>query len=195
MLPSERCLAKSRRRPLRDRSVDISKGNDDVEMYKGLGMQLGSFKVLHGEAFRERLLAARPPMESLRLMLSHTMGKKKKENGYAQDNVHRNLQKRICIQTDWTRTFFYVDLPKEMVLGNRRTQDVSEAEHTKMFVSGGFHRGSVQSMLVSPQEQKDARASVHGNDFTISGMEPELRWIADVFKSKRTTKSPWYHGA
>ena len=36
--------------------------------------------------------------------------------------------------------------------------------------------------------KRDVRALVHGDDFTLSGKEKDLIWIADIFKKKYITK-------
>ena len=70
--------------------------------------------------------------------------------------------------------------------GTREAGRCWEAEYTKSLVAEGFQKG-VCNPCMFYHRTTDVSAMVHGDDFTISGLESELRWIAEVFKSKYKT--------
>ena len=92
-----------------------------------------------------------------------------------------------------------VELPAEMgqpgccgrlrktLHGTREAARCWEQEYVQMLESIGFRRGST-SPCTFWHKDKELRLVVHGDDFTSSGTENELRWLVQEFKKKFFTK-------
>mgnify|MGYP003300256405 CR=1 FL=1 len=71
---------------------------------------------------------------------------------------------------------------KKAMYGTRDAAQNWEVEYNKFMASVGFKRG-VTSPCTFWNEEKDTRVVVHGDDFTISGVDEDLIWIRDLMAS------------
>ena len=91
--------------------------------------------------------------------------------------------------------FVYVKLPEEcgcpegmcaklnyLLYGFRKAATAWEDHYSKLFESVGFQRGEACGVVFYNKE-RDISMAVHGDDFTLCGMEEDLVWIRDLMKS------------
>ena len=89
----------------------------------------------------------------------------------------------------------YVSLPEECgcpkgmcaklnywLYGFRKAATAWEDHYSKLFESVGFQRGEACGVVFYNKE-RDIPMAVHGDDFTLCGLEEDLVWIKDLMKS------------
>ena len=195
VVPLSECSRRTQKKPIRGRWVDVNKGDDDVEVYRSryVAMEL---KSQHGGAGREGLFAAMPPLEGMRLSLSHVASRQGHETQYKLMFIDIS---KAYLHAEVLSDDIYVELPREMMLpnmcgrlrralyGTRQAARAWEEEYTRTLMEVGFKRGRCNPCMFYHRE-RDVRVLVHGDDFTVAGSERELHFIAEVFRSKYKTK-------
>ena len=89
----------------------------------------------------------------------------------------------------------YVSLPEECgcpkgmcaklnywLYGFRKAATAWEDHYSKLFEGVGFKRGEACGVVFYNKE-RDISMAVHGDDFTLCGLEEDLDWIRDLMKS------------
>ena len=195
VVPLSACVRRTNRRPIKGRWVDINKGDDDLEVYRSRYVAR-EIRSQHGGAGREGLFAAMPPIEGLRLLISHAMSRKGSKNPYKLMFIDIS---KAYLHADVLRDDIYVELPAEMMqprmcgrlrkalYGTREAARCWEKEYTNTLLAAGFKRGACNPCMFH-HRNRDVRVLVQGDDFTISGKEPDLHWVAEIFKQKYKTK-------
>ena len=148
-------------------------------------------------AGEEAIFAPTPPLESLRMVLSHAVTSFAGEPAKAFDQ--ESPERSQVIALDISRAHFnavtseeeptYVELPPEFgakpgtcallrrhMYGTRRAADGWQIESSSALRDMGFSQGSA-SACVFRHEGKQIVLSVHGDDFTASGPASSLDWF------------------
>ena len=195
VVPLRDCLNRTQRRPIKGRWVDINKGDDHLEQYRSRYVAR-ELRHQHGGTGREGLFAAMPPIEGLRLLISHTMSRKDAKTQYKL--MFLDISKAY-LHAEVLRDDIFVDLPKEMrmpgmcgrlrraLYGTREAARCWEKEYSKFLAQLGFQRGRCNPCMFL-NARRELRVLVHGDDFTVSGPEEELKKLASEFADKYKTK-------
>ena len=77
---------------------------------------------------------------------------------------------------------------KRHMYGTRRAVEGWQDECSSALVSAGFVQGRA-SACVFMHPSRGIAVSVHGDDFTVSGPEEELTWLADTLRSRWDVKA------
>ena len=194
--PLADCIKATGKKPIRGRWIDINKGDDLMEMYRSRYV-VQEIRGHHGGAEREGLFAAMPPIEGLRMLISHVMSRKG-QVGCPLKLMFIDISKAY-LHADVIRDDIYVDLPLEMgiphkcgrlrkaLYGTREAAKCWEVEYCKTLAAMGFKRGRCNPCMFL-HASRDLRVLVHGDDFTVSGCDADLHWLAELFQSKYKTK-------
>ena len=152
----------------------------------------------------EAIFAPTPPLESLRMVLSHAVTSFAGEPAKVFDA--RSPERSQVIAIDISRAYFnavtpedeptYVELPLEFgakpgtcallrrhMYGTRRAADGWQSEYSSALRDMGFSQGSA-SACVFRHESKQIVLSVHGYDFTASGPASLLDWFEKTMRSR-----------
>ena len=195
VVPVAECEQNTHGRPIRGRWVDVNKGDDQVEVYRSryVAMEL---KHQYGGAMRDGLFAAMPPLEGMRLLLSHVASR---QGGRDPHKLMFIDISKAYLHAEVLSDNIYVELPGEMnmpgmcgklrraLYGTRQAARAWEEEYTKTLKGAGFQRGKCNPCMYFHSD-RDVRVLVHGDDFTVAGSEPELKHVAEVFQSRYKTK-------
>ena len=190
------CYQKTGKPPIRGRWVDVNKGDDKSPVYRSRYVAQ-ELRHRHGGNTRERLFAAMPPLEAFKALISDVATRR------GQGRDPRKLLfvdiSKAYLHAPVMRNDIYVELPAEMeqpgccgrlrkaLYGTREAARCWEQEYVRMLESIGFRRGST-SPCAFWHKDKGLRLVVHGDDFTSSGTESELRWPVREFGKKYITK-------
>ena len=183
-------------KPITTRWIDTNKGDHQTRDYRArlVGREL---KAMTGK--QDDLFAATPPLESLRFILS-----------IAASNQWRK-DKFLVMATDVKRAYFYAparrpiyvevpdedrdpndgDVVGELQLSLYGTRDAAvnwTNAYTKFLVDAGFIQGR-GSPCNFHHKTRGICLTVHGDDFTSTGNETDLKWLDEKFKSVFEIKS------
>ncbi len=126
---------------------------------------------------RAKLFAATPPLEAKKLLFS----------------LWASMEEMCLDFTDVARAYFharvrremYVDLPREdheegmcgklgkAMYGTRDAAQSWEVDYAEMMKEAKFKQGAY-SMCVFCREERNIRAAIHGDDFTVNGRSAHL---------------------
>ena len=184
-VPIAQCWARTGKKPIGVRWVDINKGDETKPKYRSrlVAMEFNSGK-------REDLFAATPPVEAKKLLMALAT-----TEGYGYDR-HGKWPSLKLDFIDVRRAFFhapcrrevYVDLSEEdaepgmcgllqmAMYGTRDAPQNWEFEYTDFMTSCGFTQGKATPCLFF-HEPRNIRVVVYGDDFTILGPEDQLDWF------------------
>ena len=193
------CLRRTGKPPISVRWVETNKGDDQNPRIRS---RLVAREIrLPGE---EAIFAPTPPLESLRIVLSHAVtnmpGEPKKV--WAGDSPNRQQ----ILLLDISRAYFnartddddpvYVELPPELgappgscgllkrhMYGTRRAAEGWQDEYSTFLRELGFVQGAA-SACVFRHPERNVVVSVHGDDFTASGAKPMLDWFESQMRSR-----------
>ena len=181
----QECWAKTGKAPVSVRWVDVRKGSGEVRSR----LVARDFKA--GEKGRDDLFAATPPLEGKRLLVSRAVtrrkdGKKRKMRFIDAKKAHLNPP---CHED------VYIELPEEAgrpkgvcgklsfwLYGFRKAASAWEDLYAEQLVKAGFVRGSACGVLFY-HPSRDLQCVVHGDDFTLCGLEEDLDWITELIKT------------
>ena len=192
------CLRKTGKPPISVRWVETNKGDD---LNPRIRSRLVAREIrLAGE---EAIFAPTPPLESLRIVLSHVVTNIPGEPQKDWDPNSDNRQQILLV--DISRYFnaktsdddpVYVDLPPELnappgtcallkrhMYGTRRAADGWQSEYSSSLREMGFAQGEA-SACVFKHRERHILVSVHGDDFTSSGAKPQLDWFEAQMRSR-----------
>ena len=175
--------------------LDINKGDDVNKLYRS---RLVGRELKRGEK-RDDLFAATPPLESLKTVISLCSSRQ------WRCEPHRIMSidvKRAYFYAPATRPV-YIKIPQEdwelgdedrvgvLNLSLYGTRDAAmnwAATYTKFLVQCDFAPGKCSPCNFHHAE-RDMAVTVHGDDFTCSGSEKDLRWLKACMESKFEIKS------
>ena len=110
VVPVAECMRKTQKKPIRGRWVDVNKGDDQVEVYRSryVAMEL---KHQFGGAMRDGLVAAMPPLEGMRLLLSHVASRQGRKTPHKLMFIDIS---KAYLHAEVLSDSIYVELPGEM---------------------------------------------------------------------------------
>jgi hypothetical protein len=187
VVPISECWQKTRKAPLQGKWVDVNKGDFTRPVVRSRYVAKEFADKRSDEFF-----AATPPLEALRMILSHAASGRRSSKGGRKILVIDARKAHLHAMAERT---VYVALPPEVrrpgmcallrrcLYGTRdapaRWEAFLAAELEKM----GFVRGKA-SPCCFRHEQCDLRCIVHGDDFVFVGSDEDLEW-ARVEMDKR----------
>ena len=184
-------------RPIASKWLDINKGDEDSPNYRArlVGCEIKKDK-------REDLFAATPPLESLRMLASIC----------ASNQHHVDPSKRyIIMSNDVKRAYFYAPStrPVHILIPQEDWEDGDEERvgvlhlslygtrdaalnwantYTKLLKDIGFITGTA-SPCNFRHATRSIAVTVHGDDFSSTGTEADLKWLDAQLKSKFDIKT------
>lgn len=153
---------------------------------------------------RDDLFAATPPLESLKTIIAICASK--------QFHVERS-ERFIIMSTDIKRAYFhapatrpiFIEIPREdrepgdegmvarLNLSLYGTRDAAmnwTKCYTELLVNNGFSVGKANPCNFY-HGNRQVSVTVHGDDFTSTGRERDLKWLERIFTSKFDTKTEY----
>ena len=176
-VPLAQCWARTNKRPIGVRWVDINKGDDKNPKYRSrlVAKELKLDK-------RDDLFAATPPLEAKKLLVSLAM-----TDGLGKLKLDFIDVRRAFFHAECRREV-YVELPPEdaspgmcgklnmAMYGTRDAPQNWEFEYGEFMESVGFKKGKSTPCLFY-HEPRNLRCVVYGDDFTVLGPEEALDWF------------------
>ena len=165
--------------------LDINKGDEIEKNYRA---RLVGREIKRDQ--RSDLFAATPPLESLRMILSICASNQYHEQAYDRYIVMTNDVRRAYFYAPATRPV-YIEIPAEdfedgdeMMAGRLNlslygTRDAAlnwSVKYTKVLEELGFVKGKC-SPCNFHHEKRGIAMTVHGDDFTSTGREADMRWL------------------
>ena len=193
---------------VKSRWIDINKGDDKAPNYRSrmVGKEFND-SVLEG------LFAATPPLEALRLLLSHAASYSGPSGISARGSRPTMKHCKSLLIADVSRAFFEapakrdlcVELPEEALAAGETvvdtvgklkaslygTRDASmnwQEEVAKCMVKCGFKVGQFNPCMYY-SAAREIRFLVHGDDFVCVGEAEELQWLEKCLKERFEIKS------
>ena len=183
-------------RTITTRWLDTNKGDEESPNYRA---RLVAREIKKDK--REDLFAATPPLESLRMVVSVC----------ASNQLGSPDTRFIIMATDVKRAYFYapatrpiyIEIPAEdfdendddyvgvLNLSLYGTRDAAmnwSKTYSDYLVEIGFVKGRASPCNFF-HPRRNISVTVHGDDFTSTGTEPELRWLDGRFKAKFEVKA------
>ena len=193
---------------VKSRWIDINKGDDKTPNYRSrmVGKEFND-SVLEG------LFAATPPLEALRLLLSHAASFCPTSGIYAGGSGGTMTHCRSLLIADVSRAFFEapakrdlcVELPEEALATGETTFDTVgklkaslygtrdasmnwQEEVAKCMLRWGFKVGRYNPCMYHSPE-RGMLCLVHGDDFVCVGEAEDLQWLEKRLKERFEIKS------
>ena len=142
---------------------------------------------------REDLFAATPPLEGQRLLLSRAVTRRRTPGKPGVRKLMFIDAKKAHLNPRCEDDVF-IELPEEAGAGDgvcgklefwlygfRPAAQAWENHYAEKLEGVGFQRGK-RSPVIFYNAERDLSCVVHGDDFTIEGVEEELRWLAGVME-------------
>ena len=184
-VPIEECIAKTGKKPLKVRWVDINKGDDVTPEYRS---RLVAKEIKIDK--RWDLFAATPPLEAKKMLFSmavtegigYVEGKRKEgmkldfidvRRAYFHADAIREVYVELCDE-DWEE-----GMCGRLVKSMYGTRDAAfnwETAYSEFMEEGGFKRGRA-SPCVFHHPERNIKGVIHGDDFTMLGYEKDLDWF------------------
>ena len=178
-VPVSECWQRTGRKPTGTRWVDVNKGdveNPDVRC-RLVAQEVNTYK-------DDDFFAATPPLEALRLLLSHVATEQKGSGGR---NIMILDAKKAHLHA-YAEREIYVELPPERrrpgvcgrlirsLYGTRDAPALWERFAASQLEDLGFIRGSA-SPCVFRHASRDLVVLIHGDDFVFAGAAADLVWV------------------
>ncbi len=179
-------------RVISTRWIDTNKGDSASPNYRArlVGRELNLCK-------RDDLFAATPPLESLRMILSICASRQDAQKAEDRFVVMRNDVRRAYFYAPTTRPIFITipaedrepgdeDMVGQLNLSLYGTRDAAinwAKTYTEFLVSAGFEAGKASPCNFVHRE-RSISLTVHGDDFTSTGREKDLRWLDAQMRAK-----------
>jgi hypothetical protein len=177
VVPISECVRESGKQPLGGRWVDVNKGDHDRPDVRSRYVA----KDFAGGQKSDEFFAATPPLEALRLLLSHVAshggGLKIEVIDARKAHLHAFVDRAIWVHLppEEARPGFCARL-RRCLYGTRDAPKRWEAFLADQLLKLGFVQG-----LASPccfrHSSRDLRCVVHGDDFVFAGPVGELDWV------------------
>jgi len=194
-VPVKDCWDSTGKAPIKTRWIDINKGDKVHPEYRSR-IVAKDFKLDK----RLDLFAATPPLEALKMLISIMMSE---GIGWCKNHDERMKMdfidiRRAYFHAESTRDVF-IELPAEdnevgmcgkllkSMYGTRDAAQNWEIAYNEFMLSAGFSYGAA-SPCVFYNKDRDLRAVVHGDDFTVLGWESELNWFKDRIQERFEVK-------
>ena len=191
-VPTAECWRRAGRRPTGRRWVDVNKGDSekpDVHVRCRLVAQ-------EVNTYKDALYAATPPLEALRLLLSHVATGRKGKVGGRKVMVLDAKKARLHA---FAEREVYIELPPERrrpgicgrlvrsLYGTRDAPLLWERFAATQLKVMGFVRGSASSCVFC-HVSRDLVVVVHGDDFVFAGVDADLEWAHHELGGKMLLK-------
>jgi hypothetical protein len=180
VVPLTECWKNTGKKPLQSKWVDVNKGDLKRPVVRSRFVAKEFADKRSDEFF-----AATPPLEALRMLLSHAAtGRQSSKRGRKilvvdarKAHLHAPAERLV-----------YVDLPPEVkrpgmcarlrrcLYGTRDAPARWEAFLAGELEKMGFHRGKA-SPCCFRHDSRDLRCIVHGDDFVFAGGDKDLEWV------------------
>ena len=186
-VPTAACWQATGRAPLQGKWVDVNKGDvaNPVVRSRYVAKEFANQR-------DDEFFAATPPLEALRLLLSHAASGRQTGKGGRKVLV---LDARKAHRHAMSERTIYVALPPEVrepgkcallkrcLYGTRDAPARWEAYLAAELAKMGFMRGAASACCFQ-HHSRDLRCVVHGDDFVFVGPDDELLWVgAEMRKS------------
>ncbi len=195
-VPREQARRITGRPPITVRWVDVNKGD---EMHPNYRSRLVARQIKAQDTSGQSYFAPAPPLEALRTVLSlatTTIGEHRPD--WSPTSPTRTQISLVDVsrayfnaRIDSEATPTFVDLPREdkdhvekcgqllrHMYGTRSAADGWQEEYSTLLISLGFRQGS-SCPNVFHHAKRVIACSVHGDDFTASGLRPSLDWLEE----------------
>lgn len=186
-VPVAVCWQRTGRRPIGTRWVDVNKGDKshpDVRC-RLVVQEVNTYK-------EDAFFASTPPLEALRLLLSHVATGRRGRHGGRKVMV---LDAKKAHPHAFAEREIYMELPPERkrpgycgrlircLYGTRDAPALWERFLASQLEDLGFVRGQANSCLFR-HSVKDLLVVVHGDDFTFAGKEADLQWVHEELEPR-----------
>jgi hypothetical protein len=191
VVPVSECWKNTGKRPLQSKWVDVNKG-DFLRPVVRSRFVAKEFADKRSDEF----FAATPPLEALRMILSHAASGRKSGKGGRKILV---IDARKAHLHAMAERLVYVDLPPEVrqpgkcallrrcLYGTRDAPARWEAFLAAELLKMGFVRGKASPCCFS-HSSSDLRCIVHGDDFVFVGCDNDLQWAQDEMNRRFLVK-------
>jgi hypothetical protein len=187
VVPLAECWKNTGKKPLQSKWVDVNKGDLKRPVVRSRFVAKEFADKRSDEFF-----AATPPLEALRMLLSHAATGRRSSKGGRKILVVDARKAHLHAPAE---RLVYVDLPPEakrpgMCARLRRclygTRDAPA--RWEAFLAGelekmGFHRGKA-SPCCFRHDSRDLRCIVHGDDFVFVGGDADLEWVQQEMEAR-----------
>jgi hypothetical protein len=194
-VPIQECWDKTGKPPVKTRWLDISKG-DKVHPEMRSRLVAKDYK----DCTRLDLFAPTPPLEAVKVLFSLWA-----TEGYGW---RRGIDEKMKMDfIDIRRAFFhadairdvYVELPEEdneegmcgkllkSMYGTRDAVQNWEEAYSTFMTNVGFRRGKASPCMFYHKD-RNLRVVLHGDGFTIVGLEKDLNWFQERIKERFEVK-------
>ena len=178
-VPVEQSYQRTGKKPLGGKWVDGNKGDasQPVVRCRYVAQEIAFSR-------SDDFFAATPPLEALRLLISHAASNRKQ--GYKilvmdarKAHLHAYADREIYVELppEIRRPGFCAKL-RRCLYGTRDAPARWEAYLAQELVKAGFTRGGASACCFH-HKQRDLRCIVHGDDFVFVGSEESLKWIEE----------------
>jgi hypothetical protein len=187
VVPLAECWKKTGKKPLQSKWVDVNKGDLKRPVVRSRFVAK-EFATTRSDEF----FAATPPLEALRMLLSHAATGRKTSKGGRKVLVIDARKAHLHAPAE---RLVYVDLPPEVkqpgmcarlrrcLYGTRDAPARWEAFLAGELEKMGFEKGKA-SPCCFRHISRDLRCIVHGDDFVFVGAEPDLEWAQQEMNSR-----------
>jgi hypothetical protein len=182
VVPTTECWKNTGKRPLQSKWVDVNKGDLQRPVVRSRFVAKEFADKRSDEFF-----AATPPLEALRMLLSHTASGRRSGKGGRKVLV---IDARKAHLHALAERLVYVDLPPEAkvpgmcarlrrcLYGTRDAPARWEAFLADELSKMGFARGKASPCCFN-HATNDLKCIVHGDDFVFSGSDADLKWVEE----------------
>ncbi len=186
-------------KPISTRWLDTNKGDEAVPNYRArlVGREIKKDK-------RNDLFAATPPVESMRMLVSVCASRQGDHRHEKNFIVMTNDVKRAYFYAPVTRPIYVIIPPEDREPGDEDkvgqlnlslygTRDAAmnwTKTYTDFMVNLGFRKGRASPCNFFHPE-REISTTVHGDDFTSTGTENQLRWLDTQLKSRFEIKTDY----
>ena len=191
VVPTSECRARTGKSPLKGKWVDVNKGDRErpIIRCRWVAKEFATYK-------SAEFFAATPPLEALRMLVSHAASGR--QNGLGGRKLLVIDARKAHLHAMAEREV-YVDLPPEQqvpgmcarlrrcLYGTRDAPARWEEYLSTQLQQIGFTRG-LASPCCYQHCSRDLRCMVHGDDFVHVGAEPDLRWIQEQMEHRFLVK-------
>ena len=190
VVPVAQCWARTGKAPLKGKWVDVNKGDQarPVIRCRWVAKEFATYK-------SAEFFAATPPLEALRMMISHAASGRNHGRGGRKLLV---IDARKAHLHAMAGREVYVDLPPEQRVpgmcarlnrcfyGTRDAPARWEAFLAEQLTLMGFTRGKASTCCYQ-HTARDLRCIVHGDDFVFIGAEHELCWVQGRMEERKSS--------
>ena len=190
---TDQCWQHTGRAPITARWIDIDKGDEQKHVYRSRFVAR-EIKSKYGGADREDLFAATPPWEAIKLLISNLVTDYKEDHKLMMIDISK-----AYLFAPVVHEHIYVDLPPEIgepgmcarlkkaLYGTRDVAHAWEQEYTRSLFEFGFTAGLSSACIFMHQELR-LELGVHGDDFTVTGPQVNLKKFSDFLSTKYLVK-------